>query len=162
MIDNTVGQQSKKDKRKKRKRDALVLRSTSVKGNADSHQLAVPARDSLHLRSASASDAQSCGAGAASLESQKHGRPDSAPDNAIAYFGSSSEPAAAQYDGRIQILAMNESRQEETTMRAEGESIGEGSSSGIRVTLEDDSFEKVRIRGLLGFYRGGEGICECY
>ncbi|KAL7293364.1 hypothetical protein TKK_0013132 [Trichogramma kaykai] len=108
VVSSSLGNPTTKaGRRKRRKKDSLVMRSASIKETSDDSRMV------MHSRSASASDAL-CYGGLettnAGLAHQKQSRPDSAPDSSIAYFPVPKQQSQAKsaQDKRIQILKMNE------------------------------------------------------
>ena len=152
MIENTItsNQLSKRDKRKKRKKDSVILRTSSIKeaGSRGSGNTLSTRELTLPSRSASASDAlytmnYESGDGLAHLGSQRHSRPESAPDNSISYF-TERQQQQPQYDKKVQILAMETTNHDDLGLRDDHrESMPEGLD--VSMTLEDDAFETVSI-----------------
>lgn len=144
MIENTAhsSQLSKKDRRKKRKKDSTVHRSTSTKESNSvgkgTLSLKVPP---MHSRSASASDAYYHGNANESLpnlELQKHSRPESAPDNSIEYFAEQSKQQHPRFDKKVQILA---------TTECEKLTVNEATASSredLNVSVDDDTLGQVK------------------
>lgn len=154
MIENTANQISKKDRRKKRKKDSTILRTASTASTKESNtvgkgaiSLKVPP---MHSRSASASDAYYHGKvneSLPNLELQKHNRPESAPDNSIEYFANQPKQQQPRFDKRVQILAMNEKETENEVVANNPEDLN--------VSLEDDTFGQVKSN-LIAFTFGSK------
>lgn len=150
MIEDAMvtSQLSKKDRRKKRRKEIGILRTSSIKDSVKGDGSSQDAKTKLPLRSASASDAlyslnHNNGSNSlTNLGSQRQSRPESAPDNSIIYFGEREQPQSTQYDKRVQILAMERSHEGSTKSDDEVGDNPEGLN--VSVSLEDDAFEQVR------------------
>lgn len=144
MIENTtsLNQLSKKDRRKKRKKDSTIHRSTSTKENSAVGKGAISLKvPPMHSRSASASDAYyqaKTNESLANLEIQKHSRPESAPDNSIEYFDDQLKQQKPRFDKKVQILALNENQ------KSSGNEAIVDSHEDLDVSFEDDTFGQVK------------------
>ncbi|OXU27102.1 hypothetical protein TSAR_005717 [Trichomalopsis sarcophagae] len=149
MIEDAMvtSQLSKKDRRKKRRKEIGILRTSSIKDNVKGDGSLHDAKTKLPSRSASASDAlyslnpNNGSNSLINLGSQRQSRPESAPDNSIIYFSEREQSQPTQYDKRVQILAMEQSHEGSTKSDDEAGTNPDGLN--VSVSLEDDAFEQL-------------------
>jgi hypothetical protein len=149
MIEDIISmnQLSKRDRRKKRKKDSIVLRTSSIKetnGSGNRDFINIP---TLPSRSSSANDAlytiSHIDNGVYSAYgSHTNERPGSAPDNSIDYFSNSLKKEQVEYDRKVQILTMeaehDQSSNSNDIMLLHSETLDSSA-------LEDDAFLQVKI-----------------
>ncbi|XP_058793342.1 SUN domain-containing ossification factor [Phymastichus coffea] len=127
MIEDGV-QLSKKDRRKRRKRETVVVKSSIKEGDKE---LKLPSR------SASVGDAlYALSQNNENYNSKMHNRTDSAPDSAITYFHND-ESYQPQQDKRVQILTIDVSNGESTKTDEECSNRGLNTS----FSYDDDAYE---------------------
>ncbi|XP_011499707.1 PREDICTED: SUN domain-containing ossification factor [Ceratosolen solmsi marchali] len=149
MIEDSISinQLSRRDRRKKRKKDSIILRTSSIKetnsnGKGDGDFTSI---STLPSRSSSANDALYTINHADdevyfAKESHKYGRPGSAPDNSIDYFSNPLQNQQIQYDGKVQTINMDENHDETSNGN---DMVSLGSQVLESTVLEDDLFIQV-------------------